>query len=320
MRIVVAGAGAFGTAMAIALANGGADVTLLGRDAGMMARADRTRTLPRPEGCILPPGLNLSSNPAAMRDAGIVLLCVPAQALAGFLAEHRADLSDAALVACCKGIDLATLTGPTGVIASVIGGQDPSILTGPSFAADIARGLPTALTLACADAGLGTRLQDALSTPTLRLYRSEDPLGAELGGALKNVVAIACGVCIGAGLGDSARAALMTRGFAEMQRLSHALGARPETLAGLSGLGDLALTCTSDLSRNYRYGLAMAQGRRPEDRTTVEGRHTARAVTGLARKLGIDLPVMAAVDALVDGRITVGTAMDQLLARPLRAE
>lgn len=320
MKIVVAGAGAFGTGMAIALASGGADVTLLGRDAKAMTTARQSRTLPRPSGCTLPERLDLSSDPAIMRDAAIVLLCVPAQSLAPFLKEHRHNLERPALVACCKGIDLATLTGPTEVIFSTVGGHSPSILTGPSFAADIARGLPTALTLACADPALGRRLQDALSTPTLRLYRSEDPLGAELGGALKNVVAIACGACIGAGLGDSARAALMTRGFSEMQRIAGRLGAQPETLTGLSGLGDLALTCTSDLSRNYRYGMSIGGGTAPAKGTTVEGRHTAKAIAQLARKIDIDLPVMAAVDALVDGRITVGRAMDQLLARPLRAE
>lgn len=320
MRIVVAGAGAFGTAMAIALANGGADVTLLGRDVGSIRAAEQSRTLPRPEGCILPESLMLSSDPSTMTEAGIVLLCVPAQALSGFLSNHRDELAQAALVACCKGIDLSTLTGPTGLISSVIDGQSPAILTGPSFAADIARGLPTALTLACTDASLGAELQDALSTPTLRLYRSEDPLGAELGGALKNVVAIACGACIGAGLGDSARAALMTRGFAEMQRVAQRLGARPETLTGLSGLGDLALTCTSDLSRNYRHGLSIGRGIAPEADATVEGRHTASAIARLARKVGLDLPVMMAVDGLVDERITVARAMDQLLARPLRAE
>jgi glycerol-3-phosphate dehydrogenase (NAD(P)+) len=320
MKIVVAGAGSFGTAMAIALSKGGAEVTLLGRDKKAMSEAEQSRTMPRPEGCHLPPDLRLSSDPATMSVAQIVLICVPSQALGRFLSDHAPHLGNAALVACCKGIDLVTLTGPTGLISSAIGDQSPSILTGPSFAADIAEGLPTALTLACTDAGLGARLQDALSTPSLRLYRSEDPLGAELGGALKNVVAIACGACIGAGLGDSARAALMTRGFSEMQRMAQELGARPETLTGLSGLGDLALTCTSDLSRNYRYGMSIGRGMIPETGTTVEGRHTARAIVKLARQRGIDLPVMTAVDGLVDGRITVGSAMDQLLARPLRAE
>ena len=206
------------------------------------------------------------------------------------------------------------------MIAGTIGGKDPAILTGPSFAADIAVGLPTALTLACGNEALGTQLQDALSTSTFRLYRSADPLGAELGGALKNVVAIACGACIGAGLGDSARAALMTRGFAEMQRLAARLGADAATLAGLSGLGDLALTCTSDLSRNYRFGRTLGEGGPAADGTTVEGRHTARAVARLADRLGEDLPVMMAVDALVDGRLTVAETLETLLARPLRAE
>lgn len=320
MKIVVAGAGAFGTGLAIALATSDRNVTLLGRDEVVISRARQSRRMPKPEGAILPTTLDLSCDPGIMRSADIVLLCVPAQSLGSYLAEHRIELEHAALVACCKGIDLKSLTGPTGVVSSVIEGSTPSILTGPSFAADIARGLPTALTLACADEKLGRTLQDALSTPCLRIYRSSDPLGAELGGALKNVVAIACGACIGAGLGDSARAALMTRGFAEMLRLARRLDAMPETLTGLSGLGDLALTCTSEQSRNYAYGLDLGRGTHSEQGTTVEGRDTARALVALARKLDLDLPVMAAVEALVSGRITVADALDQLLARPLRAE
>lgn len=320
MRIVVAGAGAFGTAIAIALATEGAEVTLLGRDPARMTDADRSRTMPQPEGCVLPSTLGLSADPDVLSGAKIVLLCVPAQALSHFVTEHRDLLGQSALVACCKGIDLETQMGPTGVISALVEGSRPAILTGPSFAADIARGLPTALTLACADVPTGRMLQTTLSTTTLRLYQSTDPLGAELGGALKNVVAIACGACIGAGLGDSARAALMTRGFAEMQRVARHLGADPDTLTGLSGFGDLALTCTSDMSRNFRFGLSLGGASGQDGAATVEGRHTAQAVARIARRLDLDLPVMRAVDGLVTGRLTVPLAMDALLARPLRAE
>lgn len=188
------------------------------------------------------------------------------------------------------------------------------------FAADIARGLPTALTLACTDGGLGERLQSLLSTTTLRVYRTDDVTGAELGGALKNVIAIAAGITIGAGLGDSARAALMTRGYAEMVRLATALHARPETLAGLSGFGDLVLTCTSDQSRNFRFGRALGAGNPFDPTVTVEGAATARAVARLATQRGFDLPLTATVAALIDGQIDLRTAIQTLLSRPLRKE
>ncbi|AMY71803.1 NADH-dependent glycerol-3-phosphate dehydrogenase [Frigidibacter mobilis] len=210
--------------------------------------------------------------------------------------------------------------GPTGLIARICPGAAPAILTGPSFAADIARGLPTALTLACADAALGAGLQEELSAPTLRIYLSGDPLGAELGGALKNVIAIAAGVVIGAGLGESARAALVTRGFAEMSRLALELGARAETLAGLSGLGDLVLTCTSAQSRNFRFGQALGRGEGFDPGVTVEGVATAAAVARLAAQRGVDMPLAAMVTALCQHKITVAEAAEALLSRPLKKE
>jgi glycerol-3-phosphate dehydrogenase (NAD(P)+) len=195
-----------------------------------------------------------------------------------------------------------------------------ALLTGPSFAHDIAAGLPTALTLACADDELGVRLQYQLTTSNLRLYRSTDTIGAELGGAIKNVIAIACGAAVGAGLGDSARVALMTRGYAEMQRMALPLGARLETLAGLSGFGDLALTCSTKASRNYRFGVALGQGANFDPTITVEGAATARAALQRAGAIGIDMPITAAVVALLDGKIAVAQAMDMLLSRPLKEE
>ena len=195
-----------------------------------------------------------------------------------------------------------------------------AILTGPSFAADIARGLPTALTLAAADEGSAQRLQEQLTTPALRLYRTTDTIGAELGGALKNVVAIACGAAMGAGLGESARAALMTRGFAEMQRMAAYRGADPETLSGLSGFGDLALTCTSEGSRNYRLGLSLGAGEPFDSSTTVEGASTARAMAQVAEEAGIEMPITAAVAAVLDNRLDVPSAMRSLLTRPLKEE
>ena len=319
--IVVIGAGAFGTALAVALARNGQAVTLWARDAAQVrAMAETRMNSARLPDVVLPENVSVTAEMPDLHGAGAVLLSLPMQALRGFLAQHGDALTHAPLVACCKGIDLATLTGPSAVIEAECPSATVAVLTGPSFAADIARGLPTALTLACTQLEAGERLQHLLSTPVLRLYRSDDVIGAELGGALKNVVAIAAGVVIGAGLGDSARAALMTRGYAEMQRLALALGARAETLAGLSGLGDLVLTCTSAQSRNFRYGQALGAGRGFDPTITVEGAATAKAVSNLAEKRGLDLPITTMVAALIDGRADLSSAIQSLLSRPLKKE
>lgn len=312
MSIAVIGAGAFGTALAVVLA-AKAPVTLWGRD------VDWRGENPRLPGVTLPGALRLTDRLEDCR-AETVLLALPAQVLGGFLAEHAPLLDGRRLVSCAKGIDLATLTGPSALIARACPAATVAVLTGPSFAGDIARGLPTALTLACADPDTARALQHDLSTTALRLYRTTDVAGAELGGALKNVIAIAAGAAIGAGYGDSARASVITRGFAEMTRLAAALGARPETLAGLSGLGDLVLTCTSEQSRNFRYGLALGAGRDFAAGTTVEGAATARAVAALAPKLGVELPVAQLVAGLAEGRIAMEHALDILLNRPLKEE
>ncbi|MFN6951156.1 MAG: NAD(P)H-dependent glycerol-3-phosphate dehydrogenase [Albidovulum sp.] len=321
MSVAVLGAGAFGTALAVALARTGAEVGLWARDpdhaAAMLATRRNDRRLP---GVELPESVSVSADIGDFARAGILLLAVPMQQLTGFLRGASADLDGKSLVACAKGIDLATGRGPTAVIRDACPKAIVALLTGPSFASDIARGLPTALTLACADDSAGVMLQDALSTPALRLYRTTDMRGAELGGALKNVMAIAAGVVIGAGLGDSARAALMTRGFAEMNRLAQAMGGRAETLAGLSGLGDLVLTCTSIQSRNFRFGHAIGAGESFDPTVTVEGAATARAVCTLAEGRGIDMPIATVVAALVDRQISVKQAMSALLSRPLKKE
>ncbi|MFN3280445.1 MAG: NAD(P)H-dependent glycerol-3-phosphate dehydrogenase, partial [Tabrizicola sp.] len=250
--IGVLGAGAFGTALAVALGRAGREVRLWARDPAQVDDMRRTRRNDRAlPGVDLPDAVSVHAEIGETTGGEALLLAVPMQALGSLLSGHPEIGEAPPLVACCKGVDLTSLRGPVALIRDRRPGAVAAILTGPSFAADIARGLPTALTLAATDRGAA--LQDLLSTPTLRLYRTDDIVGAELGGALKNVIAIAAGVVIGAGLGDSARAALMTRGYAEMLRLATALGARPETLAGLSGLGDLVLTCTSTQSRNFRY-------------------------------------------------------------------
>ena len=320
MTISVIGAGAFGTALAVTWAEAGNDVTLWGRDAQTMQDADRTRRIARLPGVTLPDGIACSSTIDTALAADIIALALPAQALRPFLNTHATALSSKALLACCKGIDLETMTGPVSSITRIVPEATAAMLTGPSFAADIALGLPTALTLACADETAGETLQNRLSTQTLRIYRTEDTVGAELGGALKNVMAIACGVTIGAGLGDSARAALMTRGFAEMAALAERLGAERATLMGLSGFGDLVLTCTSAQSRNFRYGQALGQGSPFDEGTTVEGAVTAKSVVKLAATLDLDLPICTVVAHLIDRKTDVTMAVNALMARPLKEE
>ncbi len=312
--IGIAGAGAFGTALAVALAAGGRQVTLWGRDDALRA----TRQCPRLPGVVLPDGVILAKNVSDIAESGVILLALPMQQLRGFLSGPGASLLASDLIACCKGIDLTTLKGPAEVMAEAGATGQLGVLTGPSFAADIARGLPTALTLACAS-DRAEAMQALLSTPALRLYRTDDVTGAELGGALKNVIAIAAGVVIGAGLGDSARAALVTRGYAEIQRLALALGARAETLAGLSGLGDLVLTCTSAQSRNFAHGVALGAGQ-PVAQATVEGVATARAAVRLAAGMEMEMPVAAMVARLVADEIGVADAVRQLMSRPLKQE
>lgn len=317
--IGIAGAGAFGTALAVALAPTGREVRLWARDPAQVAamQANRRNEAALP-GVALPETVTIHADIGAVCGGEALLLAVPMQALGALLDLWPQIDSRQPLVACCKGVDLATLRGPVALIEARRPGAAAAILTGPSFAADLARGLPTALTLATTQDGAA--LQELLSTPMLRLYRTDDVRGAELGGALKNVVAIAAGVVIGAGLGDSARAALMTRGYAEMVRLAEALGARAETLAGLSGFGDLVLTCTSPQSRNFRYGLSLGQRAGFDPSITVEGVATARAVVRLAGKKAVNMPVTAMVDALASGRITLESAVAQLMSRPLKQE
>ncbi|MEI4471938.1 NAD(P)H-dependent glycerol-3-phosphate dehydrogenase [Frigidibacter sp. MR17.24] len=315
--IAVIGAGAFGAALAVALGRAGREVALWARS-GTEEMATR-RAVPRLPGVTLPDAVRVEPDLArAVDGAAAVLMALPMQATGAFLAQHGPLMAGRPVVACSKGIDVATLEGPSGLIARHCPQARPAVLTGPSFAADIAAGKPTALTLACG--GDADGVQRLLSTPVLRLYLTDDLRGAELGGALKNVVAIAAGVAIGAGLGDSARAALMTRGFAEMGRIAVHLGARPETLGGLSGFGDLVLTCTSEGSRNFRFGLALGRGEGFDPSVTVEGLATAEAVVKLAAREGVEMPVAGMVTALARGKITVAEAAEALLTRPLRKE
>ncbi|WP_227269140.1 NAD(P)H-dependent glycerol-3-phosphate dehydrogenase [Roseobacter weihaiensis] len=320
MSLGVLGAGAFGTALAITLSQKG-PMTLWARDpaqAHQMAR-DRTNAARLP-GVALPDRLTVTSDLTDLDALDTVLVAVPLQKLRAFLEEARRPLTGKTLVACCKGMELRTGLGPLEIMAEVCPESPRALLTGPSFARDIAQGLPTALTLACTDEDQCIALQQALSNNTLRLYRTGDVIGAALGGALKNVIAIACGAAIGAGLGESARAALMTRGHAEMQRLAAHKGADPTTLFGLSGFGDLVLTATSAQSRNYRFGLSIGTGAAFDPAATVEGAATAQAVAAYAKAQGIDLPISSAVAALVEKRLDVEDAMTALLSRSLKEE
>ncbi|MHA6264243.1 NAD(P)H-dependent glycerol-3-phosphate dehydrogenase [Arenibacterium sp. CAU 1754] len=320
MKVGVVGSGAFGTALAISLAQNG-PVTLWTRAPDQLRDMQSNRVnSQRLPGVALPDPLRATGEMVEMADMDAVLLSVPMQQLRGVLHDHADVLSRPVLVACCKGIELDTGLGPISVISQALPDTRSALLTGPSFATEIAQGLPTALTLACADPDLGAQLQQGLSTETLRLYRTTDTIGAELGGALKNVVAIACGVVIGAGLGNSARAALMTRGYAEMQRMALALGAQAETLAGLSGFGDLALTCTSEQSRNFRLGMAIGRGETFDPSITVEGAATARAVAVKSREMAVEMPITDSVVALLDHELTLKQVIAQLLARSLKEE
>jgi glycerol-3-phosphate dehydrogenase (NAD(P)+) len=317
-EIGILGGGAFGTALAVALAQAGRRVCLWARDpvqARAMAR-DRVNAARLPK-VAFPETLTATGDLAEAARAPILLLAVPTQTLRSLALAQAPALEGRVLIACCKGVELGSGLLPTQVLADVLPGARTGVLTGPSFADDIARGKPTALTLATG-APDGAALQASLATHNLRLYLSEDVVGAQMGGALKNVIAIAAGITIGAGMGESARAALMTRGFAEIARLAQTRGAQTETLLGLSGFGDLVLTCTSEKSRNYRHGLSLGAGRAPDTAATVEGVMTAHAV---AEDADPDhMPVTCMVSALLKGAVGLEEAKDLLLSRPLRRE
>jgi glycerol-3-phosphate dehydrogenase (NAD(P)+) len=318
--VAIIGAGAFGTALAQAQSADGAPVRLWARDPAAVAAINGSR-----ENAARLPGIRLNASVeavadiAALGDPETLLFALPAQVTGDFLAEHGRRLPPCPVVACAKGLSGRDYRRQSEIVGAALPGRACAVLTGPGFAAEIARGLPTALTIACADPETGRALQARLSTRRLRLYLTDDVTGAELGGALKNVIALACGMVEGLGLGQSARAALMTRGFAEIGRLADAMGGRPETLGGLSGLGDLSLTCNSPMSRNFATGRALGAGE-PRPGGTVEGVATARAACELGRRHGVEMPIAEAVADVLDGVLTLGAAIDRLLARPLKEE
>jgi glycerol-3-phosphate dehydrogenase (NAD(P)+) len=298
-------------------------VTLVARDAAAAAAMAASRESPHLPGLRLDPQVRLAGRIADVAGADAILLAVPSQALRGVVVAAAARLAPATpVVTCAKGIERGTLNFMTEVIAQCAPDATPAVLSGPSFAADVMRGLPTAVTLAAADAEVAAGLAHALGTPMFRPYHSTDMRGVEIGGAAKNVLAIAAGIVAGRGLGASATAALVTRGFAELMRFGRALGARAETLVGLSGLGDLMLTCSSPQSRNFSLCLALGEGQ-PLNRANsklAEGVFTASALVAMAHARNIEMPIAEAVDAVLDGRLSIEAAIESLLTRPFRAE
>ena len=324
----VIGGGAWGTALASLCAANGVETTLWAREDAVIhainERHENTEFLP---GVPLPAGLKAAQTLGMAATSEAILFVVPAQYARPVFADLRDATHGAAtpVALCSKGIEQSTGMMMTEVLGAVWPEAQPAVLSGPSFARDVAMGLPTAVTLAAADPGLGARWMATIGAPHFRPYLSDDLTGAELGGAVKNVLAIAAGVVQGRGLGESARAALIARGFAEFQRLGVALGAKKETMAGLSGLGDLILTASSPQSRNMSLGIELGKGRNLSDilgerKTVSEGVATAGAIHALAEKAGVEAPVCEAVAALVSGAKSVDEIIAALMARPLKSE
>jgi glycerol-3-phosphate dehydrogenase (NAD(P)+) len=319
--VAVIGAGAWGTALAGVAARAGRDVILYARNAAAAAQMAAIRENPRLPGVKLDRRIGVTSDVAATARADIILLAIPAQNLRQAVTALASHLTAATpVIACAKGIERGSHKFMTEVIAEVAPNAVPAILSGPSFASDVAHGLPTAVTLAAKDETLASALVQALGSATFRPYHTTDVRGVEIGGAAKNVLAIAAGIAVGRQLGASAQAALTTRGFSELVHLGRACGARTETMSGLSGLGDLILTCSSPQSRNFSLGIALGRGERPPRDKLAEGEFTAPVLIELAASKNVELPVSNAVAAILSGATTIDEAIENLLTRPFRAE
>jgi glycerol-3-phosphate dehydrogenase (NAD(P)+) len=321
-RVTVLGGGAWGTALALAMLRAGHAVRLFARDPETVAaigRGENPRYLP---GIAIAPGIGATSDiKAALAGADCVLAVTPAQSLRATLTAAKDHMpSGIPLVLCAKGIERDTGALLSAIVEEILPRNPIAALSGPSFATDVARGLPTAVVVAAGDEALAADLAARFSAENLRCYSSDDLIGVEIGGALKNVFAIAAGAVTGAGLGASAQAAMVTRGFVELRRIGAAFGARPETLMGLSGLGDLLLTCSSAQSRNFAYGLALGQGKALAGLPLAEGVPTAAIAARIASERGIDAPIIAAVAAILDVAITIRQAVTALMTRPLKTE
>jgi glycerol-3-phosphate dehydrogenase (NAD(P)+) len=320
-NISVIGAGAWGTALANAAARAGRDVTLYARDASMADTISRRRENPRLPGIQIAKSISITSDLAHAAKSEALLLVTPAQSLRQAASALAAFVGKATpIIVCAKGIERGTHKFMTEIVSEAVPQALPAILSGPSFASDVAQGLPTAVTLATSDAATAEALVHALGSDTFRPYHSTDVRGVEIGGAAKNVLAIAAGIVAGKKLGASALAALTTRSFAELMRFGIACGAKPETIAGLSGLGDLVLSCSSAQSRNFSFGVALGRGEAPERDKLSEGEFTAPVLVELAREKNVDMPVASAVAAVLGGALTVNEAIEMLLTRPFKAE
>ena len=324
MKLGVVGGGAWGTALAQVAASGGRETLLWALEEEVVAGInDRHENPVFLDGIALNEAIRATGDLADLDDCDAWLVVTPAQHMRAVL--ERAAGCDKPLILCSKGIEEKSGRLLHQVARQACPGANIAVLSGPTFAHEVARGLPTAVTLAAEDPALAERLRERIAAPTFRIYVSDDLAGAEIGGAVKNVLAIACGVVEGRGLGQNARAALIGRGFAEMTRFGLAFGAKRETLAGLSGLGDLVLTCSSTSSRNYSLGLGIGAGRPAAElladrKTVAEGAFTAPVLARLAKDKGIDMPLVDAVEALIAGRVNVDQALGELLSRPPRAE
>jgi glycerol-3-phosphate dehydrogenase (NAD(P)+) len=327
-RLAVIGAGGWGTALAAVAARAGRQVVLWARDPAIAAVINRRHENPLylPDIALDPAIAATDDLPAAIADADAALLVVPAQFMRGILSRLAPALpAGLPLLLCAKGIETPSLLLMSELAGEIVPASPVAVLSGPSFAAEVARGLPTAVAIASHDAALARAFIGALGTARFRPYLSPDPVGVEIGGAVKNVLALACGIIEGRGLGDNARAALITRGLAEMIRLGLAKGAAAETCRGLSGLGDLVLTCTGGQSRNLRLGVALGRGASlatalADGRSVVEGVATAAAVVRLAARLGTEMPISAAVDGVLHRNVAIDDMIDALLRRPYRSE
>jgi len=319
--VAVIGAGAWGTALASVAARAGRDVMLYARSAKSAAAIAAARTNPKLSGASLVAGISVTNDIALAARADIIVIATPAQNLREAALALAPYLKKATpVIAAAKGIERGTHKFMTEVIAEAAPDATPAILSGPSFAEDVARGLPTAVTLAAKDEAVASALVQALGSSTFRPYHSTDIRGVEIGGAAKNVLAIAAGIVVGRKLGASALAALTTRGFSELARLGRACGARAETLAGLSGLGDLILSCSSPQSRNFALGIALGRGEQPARDKLAEGAFTAPVLIELAASQNVDMPVSNAVAAILAGKVTIDAAIEGLLTRPFKAE
>ena len=323
--VSVLGGGAWGTALALAAERAGCRVTLWMRDAeqaeAINATGENTAYLP---GVPLPVGIKISADARDIGAGDLIIAAVPAQSLRGVISNIARHVKlHAPIVVAAKGIEQASGNFLSDVISGILPQNPAALLSGPSFATDVARGLPTAVTLAAKDDGLARQIAGVLASPTFRLYHTDDLRGAEIGGAAKNVLAIAAGITAGRGLGASASAALIARGFAELTRFGLAYGARSETLMGLSGLGDLILTCNSTQSRNFSLGLNLGRGMSVSEAIggkLAEGVYTASVLARMAKAKGVDMPIAMSVDAVLSGHLTISDAIDALLARPSKAE